>query len=136
MPEQPAEPSQASKALNPPQKSRPALAQAAFRSGKLRLPRRTRTAPQEPQQQPQELRQTQSHQPMRNDTTVKPEPDTDAMDVDPDTQSQSQGHSQGSGETQSQSQDAGGYREGYGFDLGSMQLMTQRPYSSQSQGWS
>ncbi|KAI0774509.1 hypothetical protein C8Q74DRAFT_840628 [Fomes fomentarius] len=141
VPEQPAESSQVSQAPNdPPHEPKPALAQAAFRSGKLRLPRRTRTAPQEPQQQPQEqarLRQTQSHQPMRNEMTVKPEPDTDAMDVDPDTQSQSQGHSPGSGQTQSQSQDAGGYREGYGFDLGGMQLMTQRPYpSSQSQGWS
>ena len=35
-------------------------------------------------------------------------------------------------QSQSQSQE-GGYREGYGFDLGGIQLMTQRPYPSQDE---
>lgn len=56
------------------------------------------------------------------------------MSVDPPPQSQSQ--SQNQNQSQSQSQDVGGYREGYGFDLGGIQLMTQKPFPSQSQDWS
>ena len=66
---------------------------------------------------------------------MKTEPeDANVMSVDPPPQSQSQ--SQNQNQSQSQSQDVGGYREGYGFDLGGIQLMTQKPFPSQSQDWS
>ncbi|RDX48576.1 hypothetical protein OH76DRAFT_1483684 [Lentinus brumalis] len=106
--------------------------QPAFRSGKLQLPRRTRTAPHahaqsQAQSQPETQSQTQVSR-SRSDVpvSVKAEPeDADAMNIDPPSQT-----------APSQSQEAGGYREGYGFDLGGIQLMTQRPYPSQSQDWS
>ncbi|KAI0700956.1 hypothetical protein C8T65DRAFT_656910 [Cerioporus squamosus] len=100
----------------------------AFRSGKLQLPRRTRTAPHAQAHIPSASQVSRS----RSDVpvSVKAEPD-DAVAMNVDVPSQT-----APSQSQSQSQDAGGYREGYGFDLGGIQLMTQRPYPSQSQGWS
>ncbi|KAI0740783.1 hypothetical protein C8Q76DRAFT_709027 [Earliella scabrosa] len=113
--------------------------QTAFRSGTLQLPRRTRTAPQSQSQAGSQsqpgIRQSRSLPQKKTvagqaDLAVKREPDADvdAMDVDP---SESVPHTQ----AQSGSGSEGGYvyREGHGFDLRGIQLMTQRPYPSQSQ---
>ncbi|RPD57448.1 hypothetical protein L226DRAFT_615109 [Lentinus tigrinus ALCF2SS1-7] len=98
--------------------------QPAFRSGKLQLPRRTRTAPNAQSQSQTQSQMARSQSDVHVSVKTEPE-DADTMNVDLASQT-----------APSQSQDSGGYREGYGFDLRGIQLMTQKPYPSQSQDWS
>ena len=135
-------------AQKPDRAPAPTPSQTGFRSGTLALPRRTRSAPQT-QSQRRTQTQTQTQHPPRVPQSqslplplsrrASPAEPVTTIEVkrelleDPPLGPLAHGSS-GSSENQSQSQTLtetqtqGGYREGYGFDLGSLPLQTQRPW--------